>query len=75
MLTQCGLICDVCGNYVLPFINESGNPFRIKGVDQDLHACDKCFVKVKDAFAKKDWTLLPEGRLRKCFEENYKPTT
>lgn len=73
MLTQAGPNCDVCGNYILPLINESINPFSCEGIKTELHACDKCVSVVKDAAEKHDWKLLPSGgRLRQVFEEQEK---
>ena len=68
MILQAGPNCDVCGNYILTGINESINPFTVKGIADDLHACDKCVEVVKTAFSAKDHTLLPKGRLREAFE-------
>jgi hypothetical protein len=73
-ITSSGVKCDVCGNYVLPIIgDETYNPFRLKHIKKDLHACDKCIVIIKDLDTglggSGDWTKLPDGPLRKVFEE------
>lgn len=72
MMTQAGPNCDVCGNYILPLVNESINPFSVHGIAQELHACDKCVDTVKTAFDAKDWKSLPQGRLRQVFEDQEK---
>lgn len=66
MLTQCGPMCDVCGHYIL-----SGdiNPFSMKGIDGTLLCHDDCkvtFLKAKEAGS---FRLLPDGPIRKAFED------
>lgn len=72
MITSSGVICDVCGNYILPLDpNEMVNPFGMKGIKETLHCDNKC--KELLLSINKDWTKLPkEGRLYKCFEEYHK---
>lgn len=72
MLTQCGPKCDVCNNYILPGANESINPFKMKCIEQELHCCDKCKNFVLIASEKNDWKFLPQGPLRKVFEDYIK---
>ncbi len=64
MITQHGPKCDVCGSYIL--VDKSINPFSVKGIERELHSHDKCKVKVETAT---EWEQLPDGPLRKCFEE------
>jgi hypothetical protein len=81
MLTSSGPICDVCGKYILPFIDpdERVHIFSVTGIDRDLHCDNACKEKVlkcwKDALkdeSSKGWKLLPEGPLRKAFEDQEK---
>ena len=67
MLTQSGPSCDVCGDPML--LDKSMNWFSVPGIVQKLSCHDKCKPKVEHAIFKKDWKLLPEGPLRKVFEE------
>ena len=67
MILQAGPHCDVCDTYIL--LDKSINPFSVPGIKQELHCHDNCVDIVKNAVGKKDYTLLPEGRLRKAFEE------
>ncbi len=64
-ITSSGPVCDVCGDYIL--LDKSTNQFTIRGIAQKLHCHDKCKVALKTAGT--DWKLLPEGPLRKVFED------
>lgn len=64
MITQSGPQCDVCGKFIL--LDRSINPFTIPGISGTLLAHDKCKVFVE---GKRDWRQLPDGPLRKVFEE------
>ena len=69
MITSSGAKCDVCGKYILPIDpDERVNEFGIKGIAQTLHCDNTCKQKLIDAG--KDWKKLPDGPLRKVFEEN-----
>ena len=79
MITSSGAVCDVCGDYILPTIgvlavlaDAAGIPyemvhcFGVSGIEQELHCdneCKKTLLEVGD-----DWTKLPEGPLKKAFE-------
>lgn len=67
MILEGGPHCDVCDHYIL--LDKSINPFSVPGIKQQLHCHDKCVEIVKEAFLKKDYTLLPEARLRRALEE------
>jgi len=67
MITQHGPKCDVCGGYIL--FDKSINPFSLSGADRELHCHDACKRKVLAAMAAKDWTLLPDGPLRRAYQE------
>jgi hypothetical protein len=69
MITQSGLICDVCGKYILPISDEMVHRFRIKGIDCDLICDNACKEILENAMVKQDWKALPEGPLRKAFSE------
>jgi hypothetical protein len=67
-ITSSGPKCDVCGHFILPIDPEERvNTFSVKYIEKDLHCHNACKEKV--LAAGKDWTLLPEGPLRKAFEE------
>ena len=67
-ITSSGPKCDVCGHFILPIDPEERvHTFSIQGIEQDLHCDNACKEKLLAAAA--DWTLLPEGPLRKAFEE------
>ena len=64
MITQNGLRCDVCGNYILwDFINL----FVVAGIERECHCHDACKEAV--LIAGEDWKALPPGPLRLAFEE------
>lgn len=69
MITSSGVICDVCGHYILPLDpSERVNCFGVKGIEQELHCDNKCKELVLGIG--RDWTRLPkEGRLYKVFQE------
>jgi hypothetical protein len=67
-LTSSGYNCDVCGNYILGlFDKDKVYPVKIKGITQIIDCCHKCIELIKNSDG--DWKKLPEGRLRKAFEE------
>lgn len=63
-LTQAGPLCDVCGKYIL--LDRSLNPFRVNGIDVQLHCHDACRPIVERT---KQWPDLPDGPLRRAFVE------
>lgn len=72
MITSSGAICDVCDKYILPLVDLEGkdemvNLFIVKGIKEELHCHNDC-KKLLQSIGK-DWTKLPEGRLRKAFED------
>ena len=71
-ITSSGAICDVCGHYILPGIDKSVHPFRCQGIEKMLHCDDKCLIILKEALNKEYWKLLPDGPLKKAFEDNEK---
>lgn len=71
-ITSSGAICDVCGKYILPGTSDLVHPFKCQGIDKMLHCDDKCLIILKEALGKEDWKLLPDGPLRKAFEDNEK---
>lgn len=60
-------MCDVCGDYIIS--DKSINPFSIKGIEGTLCCHDDCKPKVLRAFEMNDWRFLPEGPIRKAFQE------
>jgi len=71
MITSSGPVCDVCGKYILPVQpDERVNNFAIVGIENALHCDNACRVLVEQAMKEKDYTLLPQGPLRKVFEDN-----
>lgn len=69
MITQSGPICDVCGKYILPIADEMVHSFRIKGIDSDLCCDNECKKILENTQVTQDWKLLPDGPLRKAFED------
>ena len=69
-ITSSGAKCDVCGNFILPGLSESVNLFGVKGIEQTLHCGDDCKKIIIEANG--DWHKLPDGPLRKAFEDNAK---
>lgn len=57
--------CDVCDK----LLDKNINPFSVPGIKQRLYCHDNCINVVEGAFSKKDYTLLPNGRLRRALEE------
>ena len=71
MITSSGAKCDVCGEFILPLDpDERVNYFNINGVSKDLHCDNACKIEVEKSFKEKDWKLLPDGPLKKLYE-NY----
>ena len=64
MLTNSGLKCDVCGQYILL---ENAIQFKVTGVAGTLHCHHSCKQVFIDCG--KDWRKLPDGPLRIAFEE------
>ena len=64
-LTQAGFRCDVCGHFIL--LDPEYENFSVKGVEGMLQCHIKCKQTLIDCG--KDWQKLPEGPLRKAFEE------
>ena len=62
-------MCDVCGSYMVTqmLMNEPCENFRIKGIDTLLHCEDKC--KEVLIACGNDWKKLPEGPIRRTFED------
>ena len=69
-LTKAGLMCDVCGMYCVTemLLGTGVEQFTIKGISNLMHCDDKC----KEALIAcgSDWTKLPDGPLKKVFEED-----
>lgn len=67
MITSSGPRCDVCGDPML--LDKSMNWFTVPGISQKLSCHDNCKPKLEFAISKENWKLLPEGPLRRVFEE------
>ena len=71
MITRSGAVCDVCGKYILPVQpDERVNNFAIVGIKNTLHCDNACRVLVERLWKEKDYTILPQGPLRKIYEDN-----
>jgi hypothetical protein len=66
-ITKAGLMCDVCGQFILPLFDEGFERFGVKGIDNEL----QCHIKCKESIiqAGTDWKNLPEGPLKKAFTD------
>lgn len=74
-VTSSGIKCDVCGTFILGLTEDDvAYPFSLACIVQQMHACNKCIEIIKTLDKKQggdgDWKKLPEGPLRKFFEEN-----
>ena len=70
MITSSGLMCDVCGKFILPLPGVTYSSFKCKGIDAELHCHDKgCYDLLNKSLDAKDWKMLPVGPLRIVFEE------
>ena len=68
-LTSSGYNCDFCGKYILGLCNKDKvYPIKLKGFTQMVDACCDCLEIVKN-ITDGDWKKLPDGRVRKAFEE------
>lgn len=69
--------CDVCGTkaYVLRLTqgDKQGKVemtrFKIAAVNRHLYACPECWDRVEAAIIVKDWTMLPDGPLKRAFQQ------
>ena len=70
-ITSHGPICDVGGEYILMPALGIGemHTFSASMIPQKLHCCDEHKQVLIDASTKNDWTVLPEGPLRKAYTE------
>lgn len=66
-ITSSGLVCDVCGQHILPIFDESYERFGVKGVERELQCHNNCRPLLEAAGG--DWTKLPDGPLKKAFQE------
>lgn len=68
-ITKAGVLCDVCGMYCVTemLLGEGIEQFSIKGIANMLHCDEKCKQVLIDCGS--DWTKLPNGPLRKVFED------
>lgn len=62
-ITSSGVVCDVCGHYILL---EDCFAFGVNNVRQEMHCHEGC--KPALVAAKDDWHKLPAGPLRRAFE-------
>lgn len=71
-ITKAGARCDVCGNFILPIReDEMVNPFTMSGIQGTLHCDNACKELLQSLTKNEDWVKLPEGPIRKLFEEQY----
>lgn len=63
--------CAVCGRSFMAEVL-TGKPvesFTIQGIEHEMFAHDACVTTLKEIGT--DWTKLPDGPLRKVFEESH----
>ncbi len=65
-ITMHGPVCDVGGEYILL---DSVYAFTVDGIAQTLHYCDHHEAILRAAAESGKWQELPEGPLRRAFEE------
>lgn len=63
--------CAICGKFFIVewITNGTVKPFRVDGCEQQLYAHNECFEQFGDKDI--DWRTLPEGPLKKAFQELY----
>jgi hypothetical protein len=74
MITSSGVICDVDGQYILPLTeDEQVHHFIAAGIKKELHCCSQCMELLTSLKGVENgWKQLPDGPLRKAYEEVYK---
>jgi hypothetical protein len=68
-ITSSGLVCDVCGNYIMPWDGDY-MVLKVTGIEAELHCDPRCTERL--TAAGNDWTQLPAGPLRTVFEKHEK---
>lgn len=65
-------MCDVCGSYCVTemLLGEGIESFSIKGISNTMHCDEKC--KELLIACGNDWKKLPDGPIRKFFDEQDK---
>lgn len=66
-VTSSGLRCDVCGNFILPILDDVYERFGVKGIEGELQCHMRCKQTLIDC--RGDWKSLPGGPLRTAFAE------
>ena len=68
MITSSGAVCDVCGKYILPLLDEERvNEFTVAQIPDKTLQCDNaCKETVLNLGG--GWTKLPAGPLRTAYE-------
>jgi len=66
-----GLMCDVCGKYIGLIKEEHYQSFSLEVCPDSVLHChtDKCIAAMKKATEYNSYKYLPEGPIRKVFEE------
>ena len=73
-ITSCGPVCDVGGEFILPIKAMLGlepegiHVFSVAG-SPELHCCDDHLAALKEMGEKNDYTVLPEGPLRRSLAD------
>lgn len=68
MITISGFSCDICGKTILPIPGSVVTTFKLNQVPgQELHGDQACMNILHDCEG--DWRKLPDGPLRRGFEE------
>jgi len=62
-ITSSGVVCDVCGHYILL---EEYLSFSVRGCKTELHCHEKCKAVIEAAMD--DWHKLPQGPMRHMYE-------
>ena len=77
-VTSSGIKCDVCDNFILGLTGDDlAYPFKLTVMVNELHACKDCIkiIKKLDGSDVGSWKQLPQGNLRRFFEEKEKMVT
>lgn len=69
MITNSGLMCDVCNGYILPIIHDDYVSFKMKMFENTFHCHKNCKPLVEKLMKEKTYKHLSKGNLKSAFEQ------
>jgi hypothetical protein len=69
MITSSGLKCDICGNHILPVLNETAKRWSYDGFDNTFHAHQNCYDPIHGLDMIDALKKLPIGPLLMAIED------